>query len=252
MRRLIPSFAITKVRWLHDPVKQPTRDDTRPKTRGTLILSLPTQDIQHQAIRKGIVIDSTLYEARLFENRLIPRQCFRCCQWGHTQSACKKQAKCGQCAGHHDTRDCTTASVSCTNCGRPHKSWRRQECKTYQVYRDSIDARRAVLFVQSATIRGTGATQPLLQGDGFQLVSSKRQRVQSVEKRSVGRPSFITAAARDSSQTRLTSTPMGTQASRSSLTDDLPATGIQIPSSQPPAVPTQDLLMDDATPNGSL
>lgn len=72
MRRLIPSFAITKVRWLHDPVKQPTHADTRPKTRGTLILSLPTQDIQHQAIRKGIVIDSTLYEARLFENRLIP------------------------------------------------------------------------------------------------------------------------------------------------------------------------------------
>lgn len=233
MRRLIPSFAVTKMRWLHDPDKLKARKPSQ--KRGTLILGLPTQEMQHQAVRKGVIIDAELYEVRLFEGKCLPKQCFRCCQWGHSQAACKKQARCGQCAGHHDTRDCPKNSVSCANCGRNHKAWQRRECKTYQSYRDGIDARRAVLYIQSATLRTTTGPQSPFQGDGFQLVTGgKRPRLSQPEKRGVGRPSFTATAARDASQTRLTGSVPGTQYSFVGLPEN--------PILQP---------MDDVTPSST-
>lgn len=233
MRRLIPSFAATKIRWLHDPIKQAARKPSQ--TRGTLILGLPTQDLQYQAVRKGVIIDAELYEVRLFEGKCVPKQCYRCCQWGHSQTACKKQARCGHCAGHHDTRDCPKTSVSCANCGRKHKAWQRRECKTYQTYRDGIDARKAVLYVQSATLRTTSGAQPAMQGDGFQLVAgNKRPRLSPPEKRGVGRPSFVTTASRDALQTRLTGPAPRSQQSFIGLPE--------IPTLQP---------MDDVTPSST-
>src|SRR2546430_244589 len=62
---VIPSIAVSKIRWLHDDKMQAERIRNG-KTRGTVIISLPTQAIQHEVVRRGIVIESQLYDTRLY------------------------------------------------------------------------------------------------------------------------------------------------------------------------------------------
>ncbi len=219
-KRLAPGVAISRIRWLHNPEELAKRQHNtggtqKPpvKTRGTLIVGVPTQAIQQRVIKSGMVIHSQLFEVRLFDNSLIVKQCFRCNQWGHSQSACGKQVKCAQCAGAHSTIECPKERVSCVNCGRNHKAWQRKECKTFQSYLDGIRAKRMALLAQTLHLRGEGemlARQPAPPGE-FQIVTRKRGRQptppgnvkRSILKRGPGRPSFVETASRDASQTTL-------------------------------------------------
>jgi hypothetical protein len=210
-KRTIPGIAINRIRWLHDPEAQAKRAQAEGKTRGTLILGLPTQALQLKAVKCGIVIDSQLFETRLFDHSLQVKQCFKCSQWGHTQSACGRQEKCGQCAGPHATRTCLKERISCVNCGRPHRAWQRKECQTFQAYLEGIQAKRANLFAQSASVRNEGYTQATLQSDGFQIVQPrKRQRQETPTSSQIpqprkgpGRPTYIDIAGRDPQQARI-------------------------------------------------
>lgn len=81
------------------------------KTRSTVIISLPPQALQYEVVRRGVVIESQIYGARHYNNGLQVKQCFNCQQWGHTQSACGKRARCGECASSHQTKECTKENV---------------------------------------------------------------------------------------------------------------------------------------------
>jgi len=129
-QRIISNITISRIRWLHDAKGRETRMQSG-KTNGTVILCLPTQALQHEVVKKGVVIHSQLYEARLFNHGIQIKQCFNCNQWGHTQSACGKQAKCGECAGSHQSKECPKERVSCVNCGRAHRAWQKKECRSY-------------------------------------------------------------------------------------------------------------------------
>ena len=163
IRKTIPGLIIEWIRWLHDPEAQAKQihPDEKVKKRGSLIINLPTQALQHQMVRHGVVIESQLFETRLYDHALQPKQCFRCNQWGHTQSACGKQENCGECAGAHATRNCPRKSVSCVNCGREHKSWQRKKCRTFQTYLQGVSSKRANLYARSASIRNDPAQKSM-------------------------------------------------------------------------------------------
>lgn len=209
-RPFVPNLAINRVRWLHAPKEHEVRVAAG-KTRGTLILSLPTQAMQHEVVRKGLAIEAQFYEARLFDHGIEVKQCFRCGQWGHTQSACGKPEKCGQCAGDHRTEGCIADRVSCSNCGRAHRTWQKKECKTYERYLEGIKQRRALLAAQSIRLRsGTiGTPQATLQADGFELVQPRKRRLPTDSqmdpppRRGPGRPRNTEIASRDQSQSRI-------------------------------------------------
>ena len=80
--RLNPTLEITMVRWLHDAKAQAKRNQEtgKVKTKGTLLVHCPTQDIQYKAVKSGIVIDAQLYEARPFDSSVLLRQCYKCAQ----------------------------------------------------------------------------------------------------------------------------------------------------------------------------
>ncbi len=207
----IAGLAINKIRWLHAPNTHATRQAAG-KTRGTLIVSLPTQALQHEAVRKGLVINSELFEAQLHDLGTEIRQCFKCSQWGHTQAACGAQARCGECAGPHHTKDCPKARVSCTNCGRAHRAWQRAVCRTFQAFREIVQARKAALQAQTAAVRhgGGGPPAPSRQDpEGFTFVAPrKRAREYSfgtgadATRRTVGRPTTAAVAAREAARDR--------------------------------------------------
>jgi hypothetical protein len=206
-KRVMPSLAINRIRWLHDDKTQEARRKNG-KTRGTVIMSLPTQELQYEVVRKGIVIDSQIYDARLFSQSLEVKQCYKCGQWGHTQSACGRKARCGECAGPHETRDCPKQGVSCCNCGKGHRAWQKAQCKTFQVYLEDIQAKRMRLVAETAAVRRTESTQSV----PFQFVGGKRGREEvpaggaagPLPKKGPGRPPLGTPA-REGAQGRITS-----------------------------------------------
>ena len=93
---MAPGLQITRIRWLHNPdrsIKQRGAGDKPAKTRGSLIVGFPSQEMQRRALRGGLVIEAQLFETRPFEQALIVTQCFKCQRWGHTQTAwrpCKR------------------------------------------------------------------------------------------------------------------------------------------------------------------
>lgn len=215
-RVLSPGLRITQIQWLHDQQHAPrARPDGSPKRCGTLIIGVQTQTMQRAAVRGGLVINAHCYEARLFDRNLIATQCFRCQQWGHTQNACGKQEKCGQCAGAHSTKTCTKDSVSCANCGKKHRAWQRRECLSYQAYFQDIQRRRIALNEQAQSIRGASnagssyydSSSSQSQAQGWTIATRKRQRAASPAgeetQRRAGRPTYVEQAARHPGQTRI-------------------------------------------------
>jgi hypothetical protein len=225
-KRIIPEITITRVRWLHNPEAQKKRNAARPmQTRGTLIIGVPTQAIQQRIVQQGLIINSQLFEARLFHNQCVVKQCFKCCSWGHTQNACGKQARCGQCAGAHDTAECSGDRVSCTNCGKEHRAWQRKECRTFQVYLEDIQATRMALLEQTTRVRKTGVTlAPQDSIGGFTLVTKKRPRAESppsASGRTVGRPPFTATALQDPMQSQIRFGARSTQTPNSTNEEDM-------------------------------
>jgi hypothetical protein len=216
-RTLSPGLQITRIRWLHNQLRREQMQEAggKPsKTRGSLIIGFSTQEMQRQAIRGGLVVNAQLFEVRPFERSLLVTQCFKCQQWGHTQSACGKRVKCAQCAGDHATKDCPRERISCVNCGKRHRAWQQRECSSFQTYFQAIQNRRTALYTQAVNIR-TALTGPrgnesqiqTPQADGWTTISRKRNRVFSPNledtQRRLGRPTYIEQAARDPGQQRL-------------------------------------------------
>ena len=208
-KAIIPTLSINKIRWLHAPKQHEVRLQMG-KTRGTIVVSLPTQALQHEVIQKGLVVNSQLYDAHLHDHGTQVRQCFNCGQWGHTQSACEKTAKCSICADTHQTMDCPKKRVSCVNCGQAHKAWQKAVCKTFKSFLATCQEKRVVLAAKTAAIRSrfTTTTQLPLQSDGFRVVQPRKRgrspgTAPTTTKRGPGRPRGISTAAQDPSQARL-------------------------------------------------
>jgi hypothetical protein len=237
-KRTLPDLAINRIGWLHNPKQHKKRLETG-KQRGTLIISCPTQEIQHNAIRSGIVIDSQFYEAMVHDRGVKVQLCYNCNHWGHTQAACGKPTQCGRCAGGHQTTACTTDKISCASCGQRHRAWQRAACPTFLTYLHSTQDRRAAALAQTDEIRRRPASVLPPSGNGFTIVPASRKRGRSPLSTSQplrpgpGRPSHIAIAARNPRQGRI-ALGGGSQAEST----------YSVPSSQNP--PTEDLLQGDS------
>ncbi|KAG7178173.1 Nucleic-acid-binding protein from mobile element jockey-like 7 [Homarus americanus] len=59
-----------------------------------------------------------------------PLRCYKCQKFGHHQSRCHKQVRCGNCSRSHKTEMCiqkhkegSTTTAKCPNCGKKHHVW---------------------------------------------------------------------------------------------------------------------------------
>lgn len=199
---IAPGLEITRIQWLHGKREHEERLRGAVKTRGTLIIGFRTEEMRRRVIQHGIIIRSQIFGATAYERSLTARRCFRCQQWGHTQHACGKQARCGHCAGEHDTKMCKSTKVACANCGKNHKAWYARDCAVYGIYFNGILQKRAYAFADAERMRiAREAERQRTDAEGFSLVGTKRKAV--AEPRRVGRPTLIESAAREQGQTRL-------------------------------------------------
>ena len=59
-------------------------------------------------------------------------KCNKCQSWGHVYRYCKKPARCGKCAGNHETNSCyITTGFKCAHCSKDHKAG-SPDCEVYK------------------------------------------------------------------------------------------------------------------------
>jgi hypothetical protein len=124
-------YTIIKLNWLNS---LEARDRTK---RGPLMISFNNRETANTAIDNCLTFNKELCNVSLY----VPRtpQCFRCQDWGHRATECAGEARCGVCAGDHETSKhqcthinpcptgsrCTVTKPKCANCGGEHASWIR-------------------------------------------------------------------------------------------------------------------------------
>jgi hypothetical protein len=140
---------ITRVAWIHG-----NRSQTAGRARSSLIVYFATEEARDRVVRDGLTVRGLWYYTKLWAQALHSPRCFKCNRWGHTQTACASQARCGHCAGPHNTKDCTQIKkTSCANCGRRHKAWSRRDCPVYKTAREEAARLRYSLLMETARIR---------------------------------------------------------------------------------------------------
>ena len=109
-----------QARWLSKPNSQ--------KRTGSLVIWLKNKLSAEHLLRKGQVLFGA-YGAFCSQYYSAPNDgpCYNCNSYGHKQSHCRKQAKCGICSEKHQTRDCTNrARPKCPACAGPHPIFDRR------------------------------------------------------------------------------------------------------------------------------
>ena len=150
-KRLIPNFTATRIAWIHgENSLKPRKGEAQAPRHASLIVYVPTAELQRKAVQQGIIIKGVIYPTRLYENGLQRTRCFRCNRWGHTQSSCRAKETCGHCAGEHDTRRCPSIGdpsvARCCNCGKGgHRAWQTSKCPDYRRRHTQLEERRRAL-----------------------------------------------------------------------------------------------------------
>ncbi len=89
----------------------------------------------------------------LFEKNCRITQCFRCHEFGHMAKVCRKDQRCGKCAGKHHIEECVMPSNRrrCVNCNGNHELWRRTCPKWRQQMKQASEIYRNRPFRYSET-----------------------------------------------------------------------------------------------------
>ena len=72
-------------------------------------------------IQDRISLGNQRYIVEEFRRKPRVIKCNKCQSWGHIHRYCTKAAKCGKCAGDHETISCEkTSGFKCAHCGKDH------------------------------------------------------------------------------------------------------------------------------------
>ncbi|KAI0995874.1 hypothetical protein K3495_g12306 [Podosphaera aphanis] len=182
----IPGINIPRAAWLK-------KNRGAEKTAGSMIIWFEKPEQADKAISKGILWGYEIKAAEIFRSGFRTMQCFNCQRYGHIAKNCTAEAKCGQCADKHNTRECPgKQEAKYSNCGRKHTSW-HQSCPI----RIAAKARATQNRTQDP---GRFVTREAIQDDDWQIVGSRKRRAgtaaaqvigeegENTERRGPGRP----------------------------------------------------------------
>jgi hypothetical protein len=124
-------YSITSLTWLNGV------EARKESKRGPLLINFKSKKDANNAIDTGLSFNGEMCNVSIY----VPRapQCFRCQDWGHRATECTGEARCGRCAGNHETSahrcthsasctagpTCSLDPKKCANCGAAHASWIR-------------------------------------------------------------------------------------------------------------------------------
>ena len=183
-----------------------------------MLVTLTSQEEAYKACEQGVVWNAQLLDCEPYWSVLEPKQCFKCWKWGHIQRYCSKPALCGRCGvkAHGEGRAgedlCPTNSnqipLRCPNCRGRHQAWAKEclgRAKAKEEAREAYQYRPRAFEAPKAKAFGFAMPSRVqtIDEDGFQQVSRKRVRAGTTTT-ARGRPTYLSVAGWDPSQTRLT------------------------------------------------
>ena len=85
--------------------------------------------------------DGRIHEAKRYIPQCQIKQCYKCQGYGHRAMVCTRPAKCGKCAGEHETRQCSSEEhkQQCAQCKGEHPAW-HNECPERQKEQQRLKA----------------------------------------------------------------------------------------------------------------
>jgi hypothetical protein len=129
------------------------------KARASLLVFVSSPEVANKVIVEGFVEGGEVKLTDRFYTGCGLIQCFKCCSYRHIAKHYRIEARCGHCAGQHETRDCTDKTKSvCPGCkvqgirDHNHKAW-SELCQSRRDVREQIAfrfANRPPLFPTTA------------------------------------------------------------------------------------------------------
>lgn len=170
----IQGIGIQKAAWLKKN-KQPG------KNAGSMIVWFSEAEYADKAIEKGLVWKYEVKATEIFRSGFRAIQCFNCQRFGHIARNCTAEAKCGHCAGVHNSRSCLGENeVRCCNCGKKHSAW-DQSCPTKLAAKAKATQNR----IQDTGRYQIEQDQPKKLDFDWQIVGSKKRRTETSPSQSV-------------------------------------------------------------------
>lgn len=83
----------------------------------------PTLDGSNDRILSVTTLGNQRIKVERQMRRILPTQCFRCQQFGHSKNYCRRPFVCLKCAGAHPSTECSQTRIPnpiCANCGKGH------------------------------------------------------------------------------------------------------------------------------------
>jgi hypothetical protein len=135
VNRLSPK-SIKKARWI-----KPEYRHTPEQSCTHTIFTISSVTDTNRLLKDGIyVCNACTFPKKL---KYEPKQCMKCCKWGHYTAECRAQTDtCSMCCGHHKTNNCKADNKKhCVSCrSDTHTSWDcrcpefLQKCDEYSKY----------------------------------------------------------------------------------------------------------------------
>ena len=113
----------------------------------SIVLFTESPEDANNMIRMGLKTqDGRIHAAERYTPQCQIKQCYRCQGYGHKATVCTKAAKCGKCAGEHETRECNTENPKprCIHCNGEHPAWHTQ-CPHRQNEQKRLEALRVII-----------------------------------------------------------------------------------------------------------
>lgn len=95
---------------------------------GALLIDVSTPQQANLLIDEGVILQSVYHDVEVFDPECLVTRCYKCQGIGHTSRICRKELRCGFCAGRgHGDQNCEVRKgnghATCPNCEERHPSW---------------------------------------------------------------------------------------------------------------------------------
>jgi hypothetical protein len=230
--QLHPGLEITRVSWTKRAI-------TEQKRYSSLILETASPETANRIITHGLIHEGEIKTCIRFISEARVTRCYKCQKYGHTAKICKNRTTFAECAEEHLAEECTKGPETnrkCASCKGNHRSG-SQQCEFERKERDRAAYARsyaqshyqcistASLLTATAPPPGPQAeTQSQPTGNDWQPAVKARR----------GRPTLLSQAARDPTQTRLPTSLPGKRKERD-FTSPTPPERFTRSQSQPPS-----------------
>lgn len=106
------------------PLRRERKEDSTSTKHHSIVIFTHDPISADHCIRFGFFIDKLRHKTAKYVPQYFLTQCYKCHEFGHRATYCRRKEKCGKCASEdHTTGNCTSTELKCANCKSNHESW---------------------------------------------------------------------------------------------------------------------------------